>query len=229
MRQLTTDLVNEIGLSLGDFDVLAQLGRAGGALRISELAAQAFSSRSGMTRRVDRLVAEGLVSRANSDADGRGVVIALTDAGVARLAEAAPVHLRQVHELFVAKLNDQELATEEIHPHARAAAGAAEAADAQGAFWAMHEHLFEHQKALEDHDLHQYAVDLGLEPEHFERDRTSPDVARRIERDQASGDRSGVQGTPTFYVNNARHDGPYDVDSLRSAITAQFRRTSKGR
>lgn len=118
---------------------------------------------------------------------------------------------------------------EDIHPHARAAAAAAEAADAQGAFWAMHEHLFEHQKALEDHDLQQYAVDLGLEPEHFERDRTSPEVARRIARDQASGDRSGVQGTPTFYVNNARHDGPYDVDSLRSAITAQFRRTSKGR
>jgi DNA-binding MarR family transcriptional regulator len=111
MRQLTTDLVNEIGLTLGDFDVLAQLGQAGGALRISELAAQAFSSRSGMTRRIDRLVSEGLVSRANSDADGRGVVIALTEAGVARLAEAAPVHLRQVHELFVAKLNDKELAT----------------------------------------------------------------------------------------------------------------------
>jgi DNA-binding MarR family transcriptional regulator len=111
MRQLATDLVDEIGLTLGDFDVLAQLGRAGGELRMSELAAQAYSSRSGMTRRIDRLVDEGLVTRANSDADGRGVVIALTEAGVTRLAEAAPVHLRQVHELFVAKLSDKELAT----------------------------------------------------------------------------------------------------------------------
>ncbi len=68
MRQLATDLVDDIGLTLGDFDVLAQLGQADGELRISELAAQAYSSRSGMTRRIDRLVDEGLVTRANSDA-----------------------------------------------------------------------------------------------------------------------------------------------------------------
>src|SRR5438270_12789264 len=111
MRQLATDLVNDIGLTLGDFDVLAQLGQAGGEMRISELAAQAYSSRSGMTRRIDRLVDEGLVMRANSDADGRGVVVELTDAGVARLAEAAPVHLRRVRELFVERLSDTELAT----------------------------------------------------------------------------------------------------------------------
>lgn len=111
MRQLATDLVDEIGLTVGDFDILAQLGQAGGELRMSELAAQAYSSRSGMTRRIDRLVDEGLVMRTNSDADGRGVVVALTDAGVTRLAEAVPVHLRQVRELFVAKLTDVELLT----------------------------------------------------------------------------------------------------------------------
>jgi len=99
MRQLATDLVEDIGLTLGDFDVLAQLGHAGGELRISELAAQAYSSRSGMTRRIDRLVDEGLVARTNTDVDGRGVVVGLTDAGVARLAEAAPAHLRRVREL----------------------------------------------------------------------------------------------------------------------------------
>jgi len=111
MRQLATDLVDEIGLTLGDFDVLAQLGQAGGDMRISELAAQAYSSRSGMTRRIDRLVDEGLVRRANSDADGRGVVVGLTDAGVARLAEAAPVHLRRVRQLFVERLSEEELST----------------------------------------------------------------------------------------------------------------------
>ncbi len=111
MRRLATDLVDEIGLTLGDFDVLAQLGQAGGELRISELAAQAYSSRSGMTRRIDRLVDEGLVTRANSDADGRGVVVGLTDAGLARLAEAAPIHLRRVRQLLVEKLSDGELAT----------------------------------------------------------------------------------------------------------------------
>jgi DNA-binding MarR family transcriptional regulator len=109
MRQLATDLVEDVGLTLGDFDVLAQLGRAGGQLRISELAAQAYSSRSGMTRRVDRLVDEGLVTRANSDADGRGVVVGLTDAGVARLGEAVPVHLRGIRQLFVDRLSDEEL------------------------------------------------------------------------------------------------------------------------
>src|SRR3979411_1733720 len=70
MRQLATDLVDDIGLTLGDFDVLAQLGQAGGDMRISELAAQAYSSRSGMTRRIDRLVDEGLVTRANTGVDG---------------------------------------------------------------------------------------------------------------------------------------------------------------
>src|SRR3954452_13410821 len=111
MRQLATDLVNDIGLTLGDFDVLAQLGQAGGEMRISDLAAQAYSSRSGMTRRIDRLVDEGLVTRANADLDGRGVVVGLTDSGVRRLAEAAPVHLFRVRQLFVDRLTEEELAT----------------------------------------------------------------------------------------------------------------------
>ncbi len=110
MRQLETDLERETGLALADFDVLAQLAVAGGELRMTELAARALISRSGMTRRVGRLVAEGLVRRANADADARGVVVALTDAGVARLAETAPVHAREVFDLFVARLDDQELA-----------------------------------------------------------------------------------------------------------------------
>src|SRR5438309_6068119 len=110
MRRLELDLARATGLALADFDVLAQLARAGGKLRMTDLATRALVSRSGMTRRVARLVEEGLVRRANTDADGRGVVVALTDAGVARLTETAPVHLRGVSERFVAKLDDQELA-----------------------------------------------------------------------------------------------------------------------
>src|SRR5206468_11737831 len=110
MRQLDSDLEEKTGTALADFDVLAQLALAGGELRMTDLAARALISRSGMTRRVARLVEEGLVRRANADADGRGVVVALTDAGVARLTETAPVHLRGVSELFVAQLDDQELA-----------------------------------------------------------------------------------------------------------------------
>ncbi len=107
---------------------------------------------------------------------------------------------------------------EEIHPHARAASAAAEAAAQQTDFWTMHAYLFEHQQAFEDADLKRYAVELGLDSDRFARDRTSPEVANRIDRDLASGERSGVPGTPTFYVNGIRHDGGYDLESLRSAI-----------
>src|SRR5438093_2454139 len=110
LRQLETDLESQTGLALADFDVLAQLAIAGGSLRMTELADRALISRSGMTRRVTRLVHEGLVRRADADADARGVVVALTDTGVARLTETAPVHLRGVSELFVGQLDDQELA-----------------------------------------------------------------------------------------------------------------------
>ena len=110
MRRLESDLERETGLALADFDVLAQLARAGGELRMMELAARALISRSGMTRRVARLADEGLVRRAGAGADARGVVVALTDAGVARLSETAPVHARGISKLFVAQLDDQELA-----------------------------------------------------------------------------------------------------------------------
>ena len=111
LRRLESDLERETGLALADFDVLAQLASAGGEMRMTELAARALISRSGMTRRVTRLVDEGLVGRANADADGRGVVVTLTDAGLARLAETAPVHARGISKLFVAQLDDQELAS----------------------------------------------------------------------------------------------------------------------
>lgn len=110
MRELATDLVTRTGLTLGDFDVLAQLALAGGELRMTDLAARAFSSRSGMTRRVDRLVDEGLAARSSVDGDARGVVVALTDPGFERLREAMPVHLGKVSELFIDQLEDEELA-----------------------------------------------------------------------------------------------------------------------
>jgi DNA-binding MarR family transcriptional regulator len=109
MRQLQTDLVNKTGMDLNDFDVISQLAQAGGRLRMTDLAARAFSSRSGLTRRIDGLVEEGLVGRTAADGDARGVVVTLTEAGMARVAETVPVHLRTVAELFMAKLDDEEL------------------------------------------------------------------------------------------------------------------------
>jgi DNA-binding MarR family transcriptional regulator len=110
MRRLELELADTTGFALADFDVLAQLALAGGELRMTDLANRALISRSGMTRRVSRLVNQGLVGRANVDGDARGVVVALTDAGVTRLAETAPVHVRGVAELFVSQLDEQELA-----------------------------------------------------------------------------------------------------------------------
>jgi DNA-binding MarR family transcriptional regulator len=110
MRRLDTDLVRETGLALADFDVLAQLATAHGALRMTELADRALISRSGMTRRVARLVEKGLVRREKAGTDARGIVVALTEAGKARLADTAPVHARGISKLFVTQLDDQELA-----------------------------------------------------------------------------------------------------------------------
>jgi len=110
VRQLETQLEQQTDLALADYDVLAQLAIGGGELRMTELANRALISRSGMTRRVARLVDEGLVRRSEANADGRGVVVVLTDAGVARLTETVPAHVRGIAEYFVSRLDDQELA-----------------------------------------------------------------------------------------------------------------------
>jgi DNA-binding MarR family transcriptional regulator len=110
LRRLDTDLQQATGLALADFDVLAQLAQAHGALRMTELADRALISRSGMSRRVARLVDEGLLRRDKAGTDGRGVVVALTETGITRLAATAPVHARGIATLFVAQLDDQELA-----------------------------------------------------------------------------------------------------------------------
>jgi protein-disulfide isomerase len=104
------------------------------------------------------------------------------------------------------------------HPHAELAAEAAEAAGAQGRFWEMHDLFFENQKRLRDEDLHGYAEQLGLEVETFGRELAEHVHAERVREDFMSGVRSGVNGTPTFYVNGRRHDDVYDVGTLVAAL-----------
>jgi protein-disulfide isomerase len=107
----------------------------------------------------------------------------------------------------------------EIHPHAFAAAGAAEAAALQDRFWEMHELLFHRQKALEDDDLRRYAGELGLDLARFDRDRLGPAVLRRVQRDVESGIASGeVRGTPTLFIDGAVHLGGYGAASLLDAL-----------
>lgn len=106
-----------------------------------------------------------------------------------------------------------------IHPHALAAAAAAEAAALQGRFWDMHELLFHRQKALEDGDLVEYAAQFGLNVAVFDRDRASIAVADRIRRDVDSGLASGqVVGTPTLFIDGLVHRGGYDPPTLLAAL-----------
>ncbi len=106
----------------------------------------------------------------------------------------------------------------EIHPHAARAAEVAEAAAVQGKFWEMHDFLYEHQQALDDAHLLQYPGKLGLDAERVRRELESGVHAQRVQQDFHSGVRSGVNGTPTFFINGSRHDGPWDFEDLLAAL-----------
>jgi protein-disulfide isomerase len=111
----------------------------------------------------------------------------------------------------------------QIHPHAEHAAESAEAADAQGAFWPMHEQLFTHQKALGDSHLVGYASTLGLDAERVERELADGTHEEKVRTHFMSGVRSGVNGTPTFFINGVRHDDSWDFENLASAIESAAR------
>ena len=104
-----------------------------------------------------------------------------------------------------------------IHPHASAAAEAAEAAAEQGKFWEMHQALFQHQKDLAEIDLSHLALTLGLEIYKFETSRTREHHHRRILADYESGVRSGVNKTPTLFINGHRFDGPVEAKAIIAA------------
>jgi protein-disulfide isomerase len=104
------------------------------------------------------------------------------------------------------------------HPHAEQAAEAAEAAGAQGEFWQMHDVLYERQSRLADPDLRSYAEELGLDLGRFDAELAGHVHAPRVREDFMSGVRSGVNGTPTFYIDGVRHDDSYDVDTLLAAL-----------
>ncbi len=111
------------------------------------------------------------------------------------------------------------------HPHAEHAAEAAEAAGAQGKFWEMHDYLYEHQHALPDRKLEEYAAAVGLDVERFDRDMEGQAYRERVRSDFMSGVRSGVNGTPSFFINGRRHNGSYDLETLLAAIEAAMPET----
>jgi protein-disulfide isomerase len=110
----------------------------------------------------------------------------------------------------------------EAHPHALLAAQSAEAAGAQGRFWEMHDMIFEHQDALELQDIIGYAESLGLDIARFKSELESGTYVKKVRDDFRSGVKSGVNGTPTFFVNGVRYDGSWAnqqafINALRTA------------
>jgi protein-disulfide isomerase len=104
------------------------------------------------------------------------------------------------------------------HPHAEHAAEAAEAAASQGKFWEMHDALYEHQDTLADQDIEALAEGIGLDVGRFDDDMVAQKFAARVRADFMSGVRSGVNGTPAFFINGQRHDGAYDLETMLEAI-----------
>ncbi len=133
--------------------------------------------------------------------------------------EAYPI-VKQVQQHFGDRLRFvfRNFPLSEMHPHAAHAAEAAEAASAQGRFWEMHDYLYEHQRALDDAHLRTYGAHLGLDEGRFDQELAGHAHAGRVREDFMSGVRSGVNGTPTFFINSRRHDGSYDLDTLRAAL-----------
>jgi len=113
----------------------------------------------------------------------------------------------------------------DVHPHAELAAEASEAAAEQDAFWDYHALLFDHQNALQGKQLVAYAEQRRLDVERFRRDLREGEHAGRVARDVESADVSGVAGTPTFFINGARHHGAYDIHALKAAVKAARART----
>jgi protein-disulfide isomerase len=106
----------------------------------------------------------------------------------------------------------------EIHPDAINAAMAAEAAGLQNKYWEMHDHLFEHQNRLNDLSLIKYAEQLGLDVEQFNIDRKSEALIKKVETDFESGVRSGVNGTPSFFINGEKYNESWEEDEFLSYL-----------
>jgi len=123
----------------------------------------------------------------------------------------------------------RHLPLDDVHPHARLAAEATEAAAAQGRFWEMHDLLLTHQDALRFGDLVAYAGQLGLDVERFSAAVKERRYADRVAADVDSAALSGVTGTPTFFVNGRRHHGAFDLDSLKMAVEAAGARATLSR
>jgi protein-disulfide isomerase len=109
----------------------------------------------------------------------------------------------------------------QAHPYAMVAAEAAEAAGLLGKFWPMHDMIYENQDELSPDALAAWALELGFEDEKLQEAIQRPEIAKRIKEDRQSGIRSGVNGTPTFYINGTRYDGSPDYEPLLEVLESE--------
>jgi protein-disulfide isomerase len=116
----------------------------------------------------------------------------------------------------------------QAHPHAEHAAEAAEGAGSQGRFWPMHDALYDHHEALDDADLVAYAEGVGVSADVITDAWLTRRYAARIRQDFLGGIRSGVNGTPSFFINGAKYEGDYDVPSMSEAIEGESVAQSEG-
>jgi Na+/H+ antiporter NhaA len=134
--------------------------------------------------------------------------------------QAEPVVRELLADFGVLRYVWRHLPLSDVHPNARLAAEATEAAARQGAFWQLRDLLFEHQDALGKRDIVRYADELGLDVDRFIEDLRKHVGAARVDADVSSADLSGVSGTPTFFVNGRRHHGAFDIAALSAAVKA---------
>jgi Na+/H+ antiporter NhaA len=142
---------------------------------------------------------------------------------------AEPVVRELLREFGDVRYVWRHLPLNDVHAHAQLAAEAAEAASDQGAFWEMHDLLFENQAALEPSDLIAHAERLGLDVDRFADDLSRHSGAARVAEDVDSADLSEVSGTPTFFINGRRHFGAYDIRTLSTAVRAAGAQASLAR
>jgi len=111
----------------------------------------------------------------------------------------------------------------QVHPQAQRAAEAAEAAAGHGRFWEMASLLYENQEELDDHSLGRYARKAGLDLKRFRKELSSGVHSPRVRADYLGGVRSGVNGTPTFFINGKRYEGPFKSEALVAALLNESR------
>jgi Na+/H+ antiporter NhaA len=152
--------------------------------------------------------------------DGPVTVVEYGDFECPYCGQAEPIVRELLADFADIRYVWRHLPLSDVHPNAQLAAEAAEAAANQDAFWEMHDLLLDHQDELQPRDLLAYAEQLGLDLDRFRDDLRGHAGTSRVEEDVDSADRSGVTGTPTFFINERRHDGAYDVETLSAAVRA---------